>query len=317
MWRAFLAFWFVVSTVPPAHSLDRVRVHAPARTFVMLPFWLGVERKLYEAQGLQIEPIVMASPIAVAALSKGEIDFLTTADSAANAIVRGFKFKIVFLYGSHNLFSLMVTPDIKKPEDLKGKKIGVTSFGGASHFTAQKAIAYLGLDPARDVTILQVGGGSARMVAMESKAISGAPFTPPETEIMKERVGAWPIVSNDVEILSAEPSTSGLLTSESILQSKPAIARKMLQATANSVRFINDEKNEEELVRSIQSGWKISRPIALASLRAVRKSYDASGIPPEKMQRALIQLQRDRYKIQREIRLDELFDFGLARSLFP
>lgn len=89
-----------------AESADRVRVHAPARTFVQLPFWIGVDKKLYEAQGLNIEPIVMASPIAVAALSKGEIDFLTTGDSAANAIVRGFKFKIVFIYGSHNMFSL-------------------------------------------------------------------------------------------------------------------------------------------------------------------------------------------------------------------
>lgn len=79
---------------------DRVRVHAPARTFFMLPFWIGVERRFYEAQGLQVEPIVMASPIAVAALSKGEIDFLTTGDSAANAIVRGFKFRIIYLYGS-------------------------------------------------------------------------------------------------------------------------------------------------------------------------------------------------------------------------
>jgi len=73
-------------TTIPIHAADRVRVHAPARTFVQLPFWIGVDKKIYDAHGLNIEPIVMASPIAVAALARGEIDFLTTGDSAANAI---------------------------------------------------------------------------------------------------------------------------------------------------------------------------------------------------------------------------------------
>ena len=296
-------------------AAERVRVHAPARTFVQLPFWIGVDKKIYEAHGLNIEPIVMASPIAVAALARGEIDFLTTGDSAANAIVRGFKFKIIFIYGAHNLFSLMVTPDIRKPEDLKGKKIGVTSFGGSSHFSAAKAIAFLGLDPNRDVTILQVGGGAARMLAMESRAISGAPLAPPETEIVKERFGAWPIVANDNEILSSEPSTTGLLTSESTLASKPDLVKRMVQATANSVRFVNDERNEEELIRLIQNGWKLSRSVALASLRSVRRLYDARDIPSDAVQRALIQLQRERYKIPREVRPEEVFDLNVARSL--
>src|ERR1043166_6245795 len=108
-------------------AAERVRVHAPARTFVQFPFWVGIDKKFYEAEGLQVEPIVMAPPIAIAALSKGEIDFLTTGDSAGNAIVKGFKFKIIFVYGARNLFSLMATPDIKKGEDLRGKKVGGTS----------------------------------------------------------------------------------------------------------------------------------------------------------------------------------------------
>jgi ABC-type nitrate/sulfonate/bicarbonate transport system substrate-binding protein len=118
-------------------AAERVLVHAPARTFVQFPFWIGIDKKFYEAQGLQVEPIVMATPIAIAALSKGEIDFLTTGDSAGNAIIRGFKFKIIFVYGAHNLFSLMATPDIKRAEDLKGKKVGVTSYE-ALHFSPRR-----------------------------------------------------------------------------------------------------------------------------------------------------------------------------------
>lgn len=209
----------------------------------------------------------------------------------------------------------MVTPDIKGAEDLKGKRIGVTSFGGASHFSAQNALALIGLDTNRDVTIVQVGGAAARMLAMETRAISGAPLALPDTEMVKERFGAWAIVGNENEILSSEPSSSGLLTREAMLQNKPDIVRRMVQATAHSVRFVNDERNEEELTRLIQNGWKIPRAAALGSIKAVRKLYDPRGIPSESTQRALIQLQRERYKIQREVRLDEVFDFSVARSL--
>jgi NitT/TauT family transport system substrate-binding protein len=213
-----------------------VRVHAPARTFFQLPLWIGMDKKFFDAQGLHIEPIVMATPIAIAALSKGEIDFLTTGDSAGNAIMRGFKFKIILVYLSNNLFSLMVTPDIKRAEDLKGKKIGVTSFGGNSFYSAQRALTSMGLEVGRDVSIIQVGGGSARMLAMESRAIHGAPLAPPDTEIVKEKFNAWPIVSNESDIFSTEPSSVGLTTTESILQTKPDIVKRMVQASVQSVR---------------------------------------------------------------------------------
>ena len=296
-------------------AAERVRVHAPARTFVQFPFWIGIDKKFYEAQGLQVEPIVMATPIAIAALSKGEIDFLTTGDSAGNAIIRGFKFKIIFVYGAHNLFSLMATPDIKRAEDLKGKKVGVTSYGGTSFFSAQMALESLGLEIGRDVTIVQVGGGTARILAMETRAISAAPVTPPDTEIVKDRFGAWPIVSNESQIFSSLPTASGLTTNETILQSKPDVVKKMVQATMTSVRYVNDERNEEELVRYIQESWKVSRTAALGSLRSVRKLFDPRGIPSDADLKEILRLQRARYGIKREIKPDELFDFTVLRNL--
>jgi ABC-type nitrate/sulfonate/bicarbonate transport system substrate-binding protein len=296
-------------------AVERVRVHAPARTFVQFPFWVGIDKKFYDAQGLHVEPIVMATPIAIAALSKGEIDFLTTGDSAGNAIIRGFKFKIIFVYGARNLFSLMATPDIKRAEDLRGKKVGVTSYGGTSFFSAQMALVSLGLEIGRDVTIVPVGGGTARMLAMETRAISAAPLTPPDTEMVKERFGAWPIVSNESEIFSSLPTASGLTTSEAILQSKPELVKKMVQATITSVRYVNDERNEDELVRYIQESWKVSRAAAAGSLRSVRKLFEPKGIPSDAALKEILRLQRARYEIKREIKPDELFDFTVARNL--
>jgi hypothetical protein len=79
------------------------------------------------------------------------------------------------------------------------------------------ALESLGLEIGRDVAIVQVGGGTARILAMETRAISAAPLIPPDTEIVKERFGGWPIVSNESQIFSSLPTASGLTTSETIL----------------------------------------------------------------------------------------------------
>ena len=173
----------------------------------------------------------------------------------------------------------------------------------------------LGLEIGRDVTIVQVGGGTARILAMETQAISAAPLTPPDTEIVKERFSAWPIVSNESQIFSSLPTASGLTTSETLLQSKPDVVKKMVLATMTSVRYVNDERNEEELVRYIQESWKVSRTAALGSLRSVRKLFDPRGIPSDADLKEILRLQRARYGIKREIKPDELFDFTVLRNL--
>jgi hypothetical protein len=89
----------------------------------------------------------------------------------------------------------------------------------------------------------------------------------------------------------------------------------MLQASLQSVRYVADERNEEELVRLIQNSWKLSRATSLGSLRSVRKLLHTNGILQNNGIDAVIRLQRARYQIQRDIKADELFDFALVRSL--
>ena|SRR5437016_12176715 len=122
-------------------------------------------------------------------------------------------------------------------------------------------------------------------------------------------------LSNESQIFSSLPTASGLTTSEVILQSKPELVKKMVQATMTSVRYVNDERNEEELVRYIQESWKVSRAAAVGSLRSVRNLFDPKGIPSDADLKEILRLQRSRYEIKREIKPDELFDFTVLRNL--
>ena len=97
---------------------------------------------------------------------------------------------------------LMTQPEIKTAEQLKGGTIAVARFGGAADFVARYALARLGLNPGKDVTIVQTGSTPERMAAMEARRVSGSALVPPSTFAAQKkaftcwptsRLWAWPI----------------------------------------------------------------------------------------------------------------------------
>ena len=97
---------------------------------------------------------------------------------------------------------LMTQPEIKTAEQLKGGTIAVARFGGAADFVARYALARLGLNPGKDVTIVQTGSTPERLAAMESRRVSGSALVPPSTFTAEKRaficwptsrLSAWPI----------------------------------------------------------------------------------------------------------------------------
>ena len=78
-------------------------------------------------------------------------------------------------------YSLVVKPDIKENRDLKNKKLGISGFGSTSHAALQLSLERVGLNPKKDVVILQIGGQSARFAALKAGSIDGtvviSPFT--------------------------------------------------------------------------------------------------------------------------------------------
>ena len=77
--------------------------------------------------------------------------------------------------------SVFARPEIRSAEELRGKRIGITRFGGLTDFSAQYALKKWGLQPAKDVAIIQIGDASALMGAMAGNAIQAATLQPPST----------------------------------------------------------------------------------------------------------------------------------------
>ena len=99
-----------------------------------LPFWMAEEQGLFSKYGVDVQPVfIRGAPILVAGLASGDIQVGSTGGSATLAAVAGGQdLKIIATFSSRNTFDLVTQPNIKRPEDLRRKRIGLTSIGGTT-----------------------------------------------------------------------------------------------------------------------------------------------------------------------------------------
>ena len=157
-----LVGFFILLMLPTATLAQRksLRVSYPAPATVYLPFWIASEAGLFSKHGLDVELVhVGSSPIAMAAYLAGEIDILGGGGSAGpNAYLRGQR-DLVFFGAMNNkfVFSIYAHPSVSTMASVRGKRIGVTRFGGTMDFATRHFLRQNGFDPGREVTMVQVG----------------------------------------------------------------------------------------------------------------------------------------------------------------
>jgi NitT/TauT family transport system substrate-binding protein len=165
--------------VPPT----RVRAAHTVVSGNIAPLWLASDHGLWKQHGLDVElSLISGSPTAMAALMAGEIDFSTAAAEAALSVQAQNPEVVAVLNSSAApTHRMVVTPDIQRIEELRGKRMGVFQVGDGNYVLLSKVLAKYGMNPERDVTWVGVGGGnfSGLVSALTAGAIDGTLFPPP------------------------------------------------------------------------------------------------------------------------------------------
>lgn len=137
------------------------------------PVLAGVDGGFFKKYGLDVKPLIMSgSSTAIAAMLSGDVHFITIAGSGLiNAYLGGRD--AIMIAGLINFapYDLIVSKEIQRIEDLKGKKVGIARFGGSADFLARWGLEKNGLKPGKDVTILQTGGNAERLAALSQGAV--------------------------------------------------------------------------------------------------------------------------------------------------
>lgn len=228
-----------------AQKLEKVRACYNALTGVSSALWVSRDAGFMARNGLDLEFIYNESGSRSAqAMVAGDIQIGQTGSGASiQARANGADTVIVLSVMPTVPFQVITRSDIKKPDDLRGKKIGISTFGSTGHFATRYFLDKLGLKPGRDVAVLQVGGQSARLAALKQGALDATLLGAPALLVAK-RLGFHVLL--DLVDIGFQYDYGSIATTRSFIRSNREGVRKLVRAYVEGVHFLKTHRQESK-----------------------------------------------------------------------
>ena len=256
---------FVLLAVQSFCSLYALAAAAPAKYVVgyathtarVLPLWLAGEEKLFLKNGIDIDPVfIRGAPTLVAGLAAGSIHLGRTGGPATlGAASAGHDFKIVATFSSRNTYDLVVRPNIKRAEDLRGKTFAVTSIGGTSWMGVLLWLEYLGLEQQRDNIRFQVIGDQAVQVQCVVNGLCDAAAV--DGVFSKQLKQKGMTILGDYTEIKAPLVSQAVVVPGASLQQRAEVAENYIKGEIEALAFALAPKNKPMVIKSLMRHLKI------------------------------------------------------------
>ncbi len=238
-----MGFILLVLLLIPTHlrAADKlIGIHSSRVLSQSLP-WIAREAGLFKKYNLDFDLVFIASsPSVTAAMLAGDAEIsLGGGEGPIRAYVQGAN-DFVFVAGFKNVLthSIVAGPDIKKPADLRGKKVGINRVGSNPHYFAVQALRRAGIDPA-DVNFIQSGGSPETLVALLSGGLDAASLNPPADTQAVARGMHYVIYGPELRLPYA---ATVFITRKSIIAKRQAVLGEFLRAMAEAGKIIHTDK---------------------------------------------------------------------------
>jgi NitT/TauT family transport system substrate-binding protein len=210
-------------------KVERIRVGGGSTSATQMSMWLAKEGNLYEKHGLSVEAIsIPGSSLALQAMLAGELPIIQLGGAASiQANLSGADTIIIATIVKKFLFWIYGRPEISRMEDLKGKVFGTTRFGTLSDLASRFALRFYGIDPERDITMVQTGGPAETVTAILSGKIHAAALSPPAT-LQAKKAKLKELL--DMSKLDAEYHINGVVTTRRYLKTNEDTVRRFMRA---------------------------------------------------------------------------------------
>src|ERR1043166_7618643 len=220
---------------------NRITIGLTTRTGTTgLPFVIAEEKGIFKSEGLNAIIVIMQNQVVVNGVVARQVDYGGTFSNLVGAALAGMPVRIVMSVMDGSDHYLVTAPHIKRVEDLKGKKFGISSFGGTPHSEAIMILRKYGLNPDKDVTFLQIGGSSAPYTALDSGSIDAAMLVPPFNKLEKKRGFNELLSFNDIMRIPL----GGLAIHTQTMKERPDEIVRMIKALLKAVDYIRSRKGE-------------------------------------------------------------------------
>ncbi len=215
-------------------KLDKIRVARASDSATESALWFTKEGGFFEKHGISAELIrLQGSSLVVSTMLAGEIALSQIGAAAVvDSGLAGGDLTNVATIVRNFVFYIFSRPEIERMADLKGKAMGTSRYGAISDFAARFALAKYGLQPEKDVAILQTGGPAESVAALNANRIQAVALTAPAT-VRARKLGLRALL--DISKLEANFPFNGIVVRRSFLRSNEDVVRRFLKAYMEGV----------------------------------------------------------------------------------
>lgn len=226
-------------------SQERIKIAYSSADASNVVWFTALDGGIYRKHGLDVELIfIQSSTMSVSTLVSGDIQIANSSGGAvASAVVAGASLVMTACYINTLPYELVVQESVKSIEDLRGKSVGISRVGSASDVAARVLIKGLGLEPVKDVPIMQVGGPSERAAAFRTGKIVGFPSPPGTIHLAKGMPHRILISTADFQKRFDFPYICST-TTKSYLTANRDTMRRLTMALIEAVHFLKTRKEE-------------------------------------------------------------------------
>ena len=248
-WALFIVVVLTLWLDSDAQPQQRVTASYPGIAGYNIPFWVALEAGEFKKAGLEIDPIMISGGSkSMQALLSGGLDFAHVSGGVSvQANLSGADVTILATAANSMSAGVIAAKDIKSYQDLRGKKIGIASFGGNNDIGLRFAFKKNNINPDKDVTFLQLGGERNRLTALERGAISATIMSPPGLFVAEaegyRRLG-------DLNTMGMRYPELSIVGRKRDLRDRRDLVRRYLRAYLEAVRVMKG--NRDLTVRVIE-----------------------------------------------------------------
>ena len=262
-----LSLLFPISVFAQAKGLKEVRVPYALGGSTSF-FWVAHRSGSFEKHGIKVLPIFMrGGREAVQALISRDVSLMQQGSAGViTAWAQGAKDLVAIGATGNKLDYIFVsTPAIKKPADLKGKKIAISQLGASTDFIARLAVRQLGLNE-KDVALIGLGAQGERWAALAGGHVDASVFQPPVT--LRARKAGMPIWV-DFSKTDFEYVVAGPVTTRSFIKAERDTVMNFMRGLADGMDFYRDEKNKEAVIKYLSEFYRSNNVEELDETRRV------------------------------------------------
>jgi ABC-type nitrate/sulfonate/bicarbonate transport system substrate-binding protein len=305
----FACLIVLLFAVETSRAIENVRVAYPSMNTSVFCLIIAQKEGYLKEEGIDAQLLSIRGEIAIRTTLAGEVDFFTNAGSALAAAVRSVPVKIVTVFQDKPGWDLIAQPEIKSVAQLRGKNIAIMSPEGSLAVVAREILRKNGIDPAKDVNLVVMGGDEVRFPALQTKSIQATLFNSGMSlKAQKEGFTKLAAASDYANLIEG-----GLATSNDKIKQNPERIFRFIRASLKGINFFVSKR--EPAIKYMTEALRLKdRELINAIYDIQSKLVLRDGFTDDKVLQAMIDSMKSTTKVQREIKVSDVFDLSFVKK---